>query len=461
MTDGGTTQTHIDDEWHEALEDALLLPDGTSFNLLTAIQPDGDERRDQREKFKASEDSNPSWHYPHADIGALEGILRKLAETRQRFRQSNQVAVIGETYSYRFDEDIDQLQMAISAGQVNLALDSNEPWLDAFGYCSTRVYGMPDRQAVMHAVWMFRRLAGKYGSNSDSLVRETAERLHYSLRSFGWEVSGIYNPPRASFELLRDFISDRFRALLDVTPFEGQVSGEELRAYFERGLQAEGLDQLGWQAPLDLDVVVITTKGKRKKVLIPAEGFALPYQRVRCLQVHEIGRHAVGHVHGERSQLALLADHLDRHSPGEEGTATAFEQVLQDYDEFEYAHPDRELAVALARGLDGRKRDFRSTYTILRDLKILQGLEKGQAFAKARRAGENNAFTLCVRVFRGTDNRTRGVCFNKDIAYLEGNIAFWRQLQAAPEETLQYMLEGSFNIANPRHLKVVKRFTAP
>ena len=87
----------------------------------------------------------------------------------------------------------------------------------------------------------------------------------------------------------------------------------------------------------------------------------------------------------------------------------------------------------------------------------LQEIAKGKAFNKAAGEGKKQAWLRTMRVFRGTNFATPGVCYPKDIAYAEGNIGTWYILQDKPE-MIQLMLRGTFDIANPRHLAVVMRF---
>ena len=82
------------------------------------------------------------------------------------------------------------------------------------------------------------------------------------------------------------------------------------------------------------------------------------------------------------------------------------------------------------------------------------GLARGKSPEEAKRLADENAWTTCVRTFRGTDSKTPGTCFTKDIIYREGNIAVWETLERNAPEMHRWNI-GKYDPSNPRHLWVL------
>jgi hypothetical protein len=72
----------------------------------------------------------------------------------------------------------------------------------------------------------------------------------------------------------------------------------------------------------------------------------------------------------------------------------------------------------------------------------------------AQKKATNSAWSVTVRAFRGTDSKTPGACFTKDIIYREGNIAIWETLHKNLPEMQRWNV-GKYDPSNPRHLWVL------
>jgi len=117
---------------------------------------------------------------------------------------------------------------------------------------------------------------------------------------------------------------------------------------------------------------------------------------------------------------------------------------------------ERHLAISLACGLDGKKRDFREVFEIMQKFYYFQSLANGVLPEQAKTSSNNKAWTRCVRTFRGTDCSTKGKCYTKDIAYAEGNIGVWDVISKNPG-MLAHVDIGKFDPTNPRHIWILVR----
>ena len=120
----------------------------------------------------------------------------------------------------------------------------------------------------------------------------------------------------------------------------------------------------------------------------------------------------------------------------------------------DFAVLDRHLAISLAKGLDGKPRDFRQVYDIMRKYYLVDELAKGKATEAAQQEAADQAWIRSVRTFRGTDCKTPGAALTKDIIYREGNMGVWELICTKPEEMKRFSI-GKYDPANNRHLWVL------
>lgn len=170
---------------------------------------------------------------------------------------------------------------------------------------------------------------------------------------------------------------------------------------------------------------------------------------VQALAEHEVGVHVRRSYEAQQGPLKLLEIGLDAYLPGEEGLAAYAQQQVEGAEEF-YGF-DRYLAACLAVGMDGKKRDFRSVFSLMLDYYTLKfaGMEKGHT--DPYRA----AWDVCVRIFRGTTGQTAGCVFTKDIVYMEGNIGIWNLLSERPH-VFESLFVGKYNPLLSRHVNTLQ-----
>jgi hypothetical protein len=212
--------------------------------------------------------------------------------------------------------------------------------------------------------------------------------------------------------------------ILDIPDSSEKLTDEEIRASFESALQSLSAD--GWVAVIDPKRAGISVNQEKKVVQVPP-GRKMLTAELKGLIAHEIGTHTARRLNGERTRLRLLGLGLDRYEVGEEGITTLREQALAGEAD-DYSGFDGHFAISLASGLDGHPRDFRETYDILFCYYLIKNLARGIDAPEAEKKATNTAWGRAVRTFRGTDSKTPGTCFTKDIIYREGNITIWETL---------------------------------
>lgn len=74
----------------------------------------------------------------------------------------------------------------------------------------------------------------------------------------------------------------------------------------------------------------------------------------------------------------------------------------------------------------------------------------------AKKEAKNRAWGHCVRAFRGTDCKTKGTVYTKDIVYREGTIGIWHLLSQNIGEAYKFSL-GKYDPTNERHLWILSQ----
>ena len=234
----------------------------------------------------------------------------------------------------------------------------------------------------------------------------------------------------------------------------GQVTDvDEAVQAFEDALAELGID--------DWEVVVDTEKGltnfsvsqEHKIVRVPEQeklaARNLSKQKLKGLIAHEIQTHVARRYNGEHSKLQLLGLGLDRYIQAEEGIATYAEQQVTGATVF--AGIPRYVSVMFAKGVDGVPRDFRATYELMRDYRLLAAGKSDITLADVERVAYND----CVRIFRGTSCATPGAVYPKDMAYF-GNRKIWA-LVAKDSEVVQYFSIGKYDPTNNEHVAILSQ----
>ena len=135
---------------------------------------------------------------------------------------------------------------------------------------------------------------------------------------------------------------------------------------------------------------------------------------------------------------------------GEEGLALLRELSLDSGDYLSVSRVISYLAICLAYGIDGTPRDFRQVYEIIYAINYLEYTVHGLSPKPARKNARRSSWITAVRVFRGTPGDVPGICFTKDLSYLQGALALSEKLRENAEEAKRFNI-GKYDPTNARH----------
>ena len=226
----------------------------------------------------------------------------------------------------------------------------------------------------------------------------------------------LYVPKEATFLHYKRLFADGFpelHAVLSRVRRAEQYSQEELVEVFEKALSAVDATQRGWRVVISSGGANVISAKYRQKVIIGSHYQPSSTPRLKQVVAHEIGAHV------QRAISDTAGKKLASFDENDEGLAVVVEQLYGH--KFSYKRAQRYLAVCLAVGADGQKRNFSEVYDILwRAFYIASGDKKG---AKKR------AFYETARAFRGGIPAVPGMVYIKDKIYLEGNLIVWEKLE--------------------------------
>lgn len=418
--------------------------------VIGAIEIPDEMVKAERTKFYDGEVENPTFAYPHIDPQQLDKSEASLLALKQDLLREEPDKTLRNLYRWKINEDLASVRMlrqtAILADE-NSSEEDRARAMRRFTHYSEFVYGAPDRNVFDYVLGEFHAVGEAAQASEDEAVREAAKELVAVLPKPAAAPTYALPGPDSFAAAQADLLArhgDSFAAIDPEQSYDAEAAAEVFRGALV-DIGARGW----WVDPSNPDKAYMATSWQsRRQDVAPNAKYTA--KRLGELLAHETFGHVVTFEVGSRSKLLLLGIGLDRHEGPEEGVATVREQTAPGNTEVKaFVNLERQLAIGLARGLDGTPRDFRGTYEVLEKWYRLKALQEGKrSYGSIAR---NNAFLRCRRTFRGTDCQTPGAAFTKDIGYPEHNIAVWQSVERTPV-TLKLFDIGKFDRTSRRHL---------
>ncbi len=386
-------------------------------------------REQEKTSFLSSEKINPDLDYPELETFDIEAREEQLLSLKEDILELEPNEAVRKIYRTKINELL---------ATVRMLRATREKDDRRFSRYSDFIYGKPNEDDLNYVIKHVQELVGANLASADADKQAAAERLQ-----------GIFGDlvTHPDFGVSRDILPDG-------ESITGSVQDvEEAKLAFTEALEELGID--------DWDIVVDSEKGlsnfsvsqEHKIIRIPSEEKLLERKiskkKLRGLIAHEIQTHVLRRHNGERSKLQLLGLGLDRYLKAEEGIATYNEQQVTGATEF--AGVPRFFSIAVAKGIDGQKRDFRETFEIVKDYRLLSSLAKETGPEKAAKT----AYDDCVRIFRGTTGKTPGAIYPKDMSYF-GNRAIWTLVSKDSDVVHQFGI-GKYDPNNSEHVALLSQ----
>lgn len=434
----GPNPEALDARWYRSFE--LISSQNDDIDVLKG---DSDYREQQKIDFISGTIENPTLDTT-IDLESIEKEEAELLELKTKIIQEEKNEVIVQTYRWRINEEIAKIRMLRESKQGNMR---------RFKRYAEFVYGKPSTEYYSYSVYEIKKLYAKMSDSDEPSVKEAIEFLNENLLMPEEETEFPGRPSEETMKAVHEIIMKEYGEL-KLPEFSAEETFNDVTTVkiFEAALKAIGASD--WEVIISPNQSVISVSQREKTVKIPT-GREMELGQLQKLIMHEVKRHAGRRISGEKSSLSLLGLGLDRYVKGEEGVAKLTEHgVVGKFKS--YDTPELYLAVALGVGTDGKPRDFRETYEILKRILFLKAIRSKKSPDDAEKESQEKAWRHCVRVFRGSDCKTPGACFTKDTVYREGSIAVWDVVMKDIDEIYKFSI-GKYDPSNPRHLWILSQ----
>jgi hypothetical protein len=412
---------------------------------------------EQKQQFLAGAVENPDFDFPRITLDDLLDKEQACLNFKKVCCPKKKNELLRKIYLWKINEKIAMIRMLICATRAKEHYSASKKWLRRFQKYSEYIYGKPSQEAFhAHLEQIYKNIEKAKISGRKELA-EAAEELEWVLPLLRSDLKRPELPKQNVIDLVQNSTRKEVERFIHLPEKKPKYTSSDLIEIFQKAI-AELRNQ-NWQ------VIEETSAKSSLSVDFETMSIRVPPVIEKNLKsvvqaiIHKIGTHALRFKNGERSRLKLLGLELDRYTGGEEGVAKIREHAY--HGEFENYFPsESHLAIALAYGLDGQKRNFRKVYEILFAYHYFQALRRDKKGVmtpeKAVQFAQEKAWNRCMRTFIGTDCSTPGICFSKDIIYSKGSIAFWEALSKNTDEIRRLSI-GKYDPSNPRHLWILEQ----
>lgn len=407
---------------------------------------DGNEkfRNKQQKLFFMDNVKNPILDYPLLKKNYFKGAKRKLEKLKKTILLKEKNLIVKKAYELKLNEKIIELEMLEAVARKDFK---------GFMNYSIRLYGQPSKKIFNYIILQLELKIKKQLDSNNINLRKIARELWNILPKKNHSKEKLFYPNGKTRSLVKHETLKEFGGLVELKKTTKNFTALEIKKIFVEKLKELNLS--GWKIKINSVSDTRMYVDQKKKTIVIPELKKAYVNYLRYLLIHEIGTHILRRENGERSKLQLLGLGLNNIEMAEEGIATVRGQALNKNFE-DFSGIDGFLAVSLALGLDGKRKDFRETFETMKKYYLFNSLLSGKEFKEAEKYADLAAWNRCIRTFRGTNCKIPGICFTKDIIYYQGNINIWKALQKNPAEIKRFSI-GKYDPANPRHIWILEQ----
>lgn len=358
------------------------------------------------EKFSKKASYFPSFEYSSGS--SLKNARRRLEDLKKELTNPK----LSEADITFIDWRIAETRTLLKYWKIKKAPKTTQRMVSNYLASQIELYGPADEAVFAGIIRYLQKIARRRGGDYLRAFQE----IESLIGSYG--EGELFEPSSETFRYYRELAHKTFPALIktvEAIPDAEDYSTQEIMEYFEQALAVVGAAEKGWKVKKSKEGANVIISKYRNRVIVGGHYKPLSPLRLRQIILHEVGCHV------QKSMAAGPDWHYTRFNENDEGLAIVLEQLLEP--RFSHKRSLRYLAMSLALGLDGKKRNFREVYEILWRASYIVGKYNSDTAKK-------KAFYETSRVFRGGLPKVRGAVFIKDKIYLEGNMNIWKALEA-------------------------------
>ncbi len=402
----------VDQKWYEKAKNLERI------QLIDFYSGDALIRKEKKEAFLSGEQPEVFLEYPSlADID-----FRKKRETFRKFvyeLKGEPNYYIRKAYTAWGREQLLMLELLEATYKKN---DKQ------FFKVNKKLFGHPRKILFQQLVLQVDRFLQESAESTSSQVQESRKQVEVIFKKV----------KRGKEELFPNL-----QTYQEGSPIQAEAIVER----FEQAFKEYKISN--WNVVLDKELknAFIHVNQDKREIVVPSSRSVNSVQ-LEALVRHEVGVHVMRRENADRANFGLFALGMDGYLKGDEGLSK-FEEYKVNANAF---LPSTEiyLCICLVHGLAGKKYSFKDLFDFVTHYTILRFHETDKALEKA----QEHAWNRAVKLFRGTSGRSSGICFTKDLLYLEGYLGIQETVKKYPEEEKRFLL-GKYDPGNKQHRKIL------
>jgi tetratricopeptide (TPR) repeat protein len=356
----------------------------------------------------------PRLSYPALDIAEVRRRIADFLQLDADIAQCEPNVVVRRLYHGAIEDEVCFLRLIEATG---------EGASERFWELTQQLYPPPTSAEMQYALEQVRQvlLQGLKPPGGDSASEIEQGRRAARQEACQQVVEFLCKQFHLSLDLSGEPNGD-FATAFSPMPDAPMISARGAKRFFENVLRSSGYN--GWQVFLDPNVQGPRVEAGLRQVFMPAE--PIPLDELREYVSHELAGHVARSIAGEGSLLGLLGIGTKGYMFTEEGIADYYERQAA----VRHGDPVDDsgiwlgtLAIGLACGVACPPQTFSSLLAFFEPFLLLYRLlwRDDEDRQTAERRAHRNAFTRCLRTFRGVpDLGQAGICNTKDVVYLRG-----------------------------------------
>lgn len=410
---------------------APKVDEATKYQLREILM----QSRDRELSAARASRREPRLSYPALDIAEVRQRITNFLQLSADIAENEPNVVVRRLYRGAIEDEVCFLRL-IEA--------TYEGKGERFWELARQLYPQPNGEEMQYALEQVRQLLlqGLKVPGTEAVNEIEQGRRDIRQEACQLVIEVLRNQFHLSLDLSGEPNGD-FGDVFSPSPDAPMISAQGAKRFFEAVLQSRGY--AGWQVILDPNVTGPRVEAGLRQVFLPAE--PIPLDELREYVSHELAGHVARSIAGENSLLGLLGMGTKGYMVTEEGIADYYERQAS------AVHGDPvddsgiwlgTLSIGLACGVAGQPQTFSSLLAFFEPFLLLYRLlwRDDEDRATAERRAQRNAFTRCLRTFRGVPDLGKvGICNTKDVVYLRGRWLIDQEV-AQDETVLDHLAVG-------------------
>ncbi|MDP2629334.1 MAG: DUF1704 domain-containing protein [Candidatus Harrisonbacteria bacterium] len=380
--------------------------------------------KEQEDLFISEKLENPQLRYWDLESFDINQLKEALLHLNERIGSQEPNEFVRLAYQRKVEERLEVLTL-LSFAKARAD--------EKFSQQSEKIYGTVTKEILAQSIYNLEEYLEKPLRAKNKAVKGAAMRVMEAFEKFSVRPKKSYDFPL--------YEQDRRRGK------RSRYGARSIRRAFKKSLRKQGIKE--WDVNISKSHLNISVNHRHKLIKVP-EGRKIDARGLQALISHEVGTHILRGHNGLQSPLQLLSLGLDYYFLLEEGLAL--------HREFNASGVERRLgvmdvAIAMARGVAIKAKNFREIYEILNDYYFAVNVYS-KAGKRVHRA-HDKAWRQTLRVFRGTTAQQKGYCFTRNVVYHSGLLKIREYLTQHPEKE-DLLLQGKYDPTNEEHIRILQ-----